>query len=81
MIILLIRNAVKALQIFASSVKIKAKQLIREKQRADGLIYQMLPKSVADSLRQKKATSEMFESATVCFDRRPQCCKYPGSAI
>ena len=67
MIILLIRNAVKALQIFASSVKIKAKQLIREKQRADGLIYQMLPKSVADSLRQKKATSEMFESATVCF--------------
>ena len=27
----------------------------------------MLPKSVADNLRQNKTTSEMFDSATICF--------------
>ena len=30
-------------------------------------LYQMLPKSVANLLKSKKTTSEMFESATVCF--------------
>merc|ERR1719232_296509 len=67
MIVFLIRNAVSALQIFSANVKTKARDLKREKRRADGLIYQMLPKTVADGLRQNKSTSEMFESATVCF--------------
>ena len=67
MIVFLIRNAVSALQIFSANVKTKARDLKREKRRADGLIYQMLPKGVADNLRQNKSTSEMFESATICF--------------
>ena len=61
------RNAVNALQIFSESVKTKARDLRKEKRRAEGLVYQMLPKSVADSLRSNKTTSEMFDSATVCF--------------
>ena len=66
-IVFLVRNAVNALQIFSASVKTKARDLKKEKRRAEGLVYQMLPKAVADSLRTNKATSEMFESATVCF--------------
>ena len=61
------RNAVNALQIFSASVKTKARDLRKEKRRAEGLVYQMLPKSVADSLRTNKTTSEMFDSATICF--------------
>ena len=45
----------------------KAADLKREQRKADGLVYQMLPKTVADNLRGNKSTSEMFESATVCF--------------
>ena len=67
MIVILVRNAVNGLQIFSASVKTKARELRKEQRRADGLIYQMLPKTVADGLRQNKSTSEMFESATVCF--------------
>jgi class 3 adenylate cyclase len=67
LIVVLIRNAVHALQIFSSSVKGKVLDLKREKRRAERLIYRMLPKSVADSLKSNEQTSEMFESATVCF--------------
>ena len=67
MIVLLVRNAVHTLQVISESFKLKAAALRREKKTADGLIYQMLPKTVADNLRQKKSTSEMFESATICF--------------
>ena len=66
-IVILIRNAVNALQIFSESFKSKALQLKKEKNKADNLVYQMLPKSVADNLRQDKNTSEMFDSATICF--------------
>ena len=66
-IVILIRNAVNALQIFSESFKTKAIQLKKEKNKADNLVYQMLPKSVADNLRQDKSTSEMFDSATICF--------------
>ena len=67
MIVVLIRNAINALQIFASSLKSKVRDLKREKSRAETLIYQMLPKSVAENLKTKKKTSELFDSATVCF--------------
>ena len=63
----LIRNAVRALQVFASSVKSKVGELKREKRRSEALIYQMLPKTVADSLKANKTTSELFDSATICF--------------
>ena len=67
LIVVLIRNAVRALQVFSSSVRSKVRDLKREKRRAETLIYQMLPKTVADSLKSNKTTSEMFDSATVCF--------------
>ena len=67
MIVLLIRNAVNALQTFSASLKQKVKDLRREKRRAETLIYQMLPKSVADNLKANKQTSETFDSATICF--------------
>ena len=67
MIVFLIRNAVRALQIFSSSVKSKVFDLKRERRKGKKLIHQMLPKSVADSLKSNKETSEMFESVTVCF--------------
>ena len=67
MMIYLVRNAVISLQIFSTSVRLKAAALKKEKKRAEGLIYQMLPPSVADNLKQNKTTSEMFDSATICF--------------
>ena len=67
LIVVLIRNAVNALKIFSSSLISKVRDLKREKRRAETLIYQMLPKSVAESLKSNKQTSEMFDSATVCF--------------
>ena len=67
MIVVLIRNAVNALQIFSSSLKSKVRDLRREKRRSETLIYQMLPKSVAESLKSNKQTSELFDSATICF--------------
>ena len=67
LIVVLIRNAVRALQVFASSVKSKVGELKREKRRSEALIYQMLPKTVADSLKANKTTSELFDSATICF--------------
>ena len=67
MITVLIRNAVNALQIFSSSLRSKVRDLRREKRRSETLIYQMLPKTVADSLKSNKQTSELFDSATVCF--------------
>ena len=66
-IVIFIRMAVNALQEFSRSLKLKALQLKKEKTKSEGLIYQMLPKSVANNLRQNKSTSEMFDSATVCF--------------
>ena len=87
----LVRNAVRAVQVFSENVRTKARQLRREKRRAEGLVYQMLPRSlspdtsqhhyiksllrtVADNLRGSKNTSEMFDSATVCFTEIDGCC-------
>ena len=66
-IVLLIRNAVRALQILSVALIAKLLDLKREKARSERLIYQMLPKLVADSIRNKKPTSEMFDSATILF--------------
>ena len=67
MMIILVRNAVNAVQLFSVSVRVKAKALKKEKRKAEGLVTQMLPKSVAENLKQNKSTSEMFDSATICF--------------
>ena len=66
-IVYIIRNAVMGLQLFSDRLEVKVKELKREKRRAETLVYEMLPRSVADNLRQNKATSVMFDSATICF--------------
>ena len=85
MIAVLIRNAINALQIFASSLKSKVRDLKREKLCAETLIYQMLPKSVAGNLKETKKTSELFESATLCFSEfdefRLISCNYSLSSM
>ena len=42
-------------------------ELRAEKKKADILVYQMLPKSVADNLKDLKVTSQFFDSVTICF--------------
>ena len=49
----------EALQVFSASVRVKARALKREKRKAESLITQMLPKTVAENLKQNKSTSEV----------------------
>ena len=56
-----------SLEIFSTALTAKLVDLKREKKRSEKLIYRMLPKMVADSLKNKQSTSEMFESATILF--------------
>ena len=44
LMMVLVRNAVRAVQIFSENVRTKARELKREKRRAEGLVYQMLPR-------------------------------------
>ena len=66
-IIILVRNAVKAIQIFAVLLKKKAVDLQKEKKRADNLINQILPPRIADDLKNGRKTSEAFDAATIMF--------------
>jgi len=51
-IIVLVRNAVATIQMYAASLSDKACELIKEKKKSDDLLYQMLPPSVAQQLKQ-----------------------------
>ena len=62
LMVFLVRNAVNALQVFSASVRVKARALKREKRKAESLITQMLPKTVAENLKQNKSTSEVRSS-------------------
>ena len=67
-IIFLVRNATLTIQIFSLSLAKKAQELKVEKKKADKLLFQMLPPTVAISLQQRKhVTAETFESVTVYF--------------
>lgn len=56
------------IQKYAFVIARKTKELHEEKKRADALLYQMFPKSVADQLKRKQSVSaEHFESVTVYF--------------
>ena len=53
---------------YALKTSEKTKQLAHEKRRTDTLLYQMLPKTVADQLKNKQAVNaEHFESVTIYF--------------
>lgn len=51
-IIILVRNAVATIQIYAMNLALKAKELKREKRKSDTLLFQMLPPCVAVQLKQ-----------------------------
>lgn len=60
--------SVYTVQRFAAKLHQTTKDLNEEKERADTLLYQMLPHQVAEQLKSgKSVTAEQFESVTVFF--------------
>ncbi|KAK0074000.1 hypothetical protein PV326_012836, partial [Microctonus aethiopoides] len=67
-IIILVRNAVATIQMYASNLAQKARELKREKRKSDTLLFQMLPPSVAQQLKQtQQVPAEYYEAVTVYF--------------
>ncbi|XP_050412391.1 atrial natriuretic peptide receptor 2 [Patella vulgata] len=57
-----------SVQKYALEAFMKSKQLSKEKQRSDALLYQMLPETVAKQLKMNKAvTAEYFDQVTIYF--------------
>lgn len=59
-IILLVRNAASTIQMYAVSLADKACELAAEKKKSDDLLYQMLPTSVAQLLKQTQQVGLNF---------------------
>jgi Adenylate and Guanylate cyclase catalytic domain/Nitrate and nitrite sensing/Heme NO binding associated len=67
-IIILVRNAVATIQMYAMNLAEKAKELKREKRKSDSLLFQMLPPSVAMQLKQtQQVPAEYYSAVTVYF--------------
>ncbi|XP_063869797.1 uncharacterized protein LOC135105527 [Scylla paramamosain] len=67
-IILLVRMMTRTLQAFSDTLIHKTHELAYEKKRSDMLLYQMLPPSVAQQLKQHRDVSaETYESVTIYF--------------
>ncbi|XP_015606868.1 receptor-type guanylate cyclase daf-11 isoform X2 [Cephus cinctus] len=67
-IIVLVRNAVATIQMYAANLAQKARELKREKRKSDTLLFQMLPTSVAQQLKQtQQVPAEYYEAVTVYF--------------
>ncbi|XP_076069616.1 uncharacterized protein LOC143041525 isoform X2 [Oratosquilla oratoria] len=67
-IIVLVRMVTRTLQAFTETLQYKTYELRYEKKRSDKLLYQMLPPSVAQQLKQRKQVSaETYESVTIYF--------------
>ena len=57
-----------SIQNYAMEASMKSRQLRLEKQRADDLLYQMMPRSVAQQLKlNKTVNAEYYENVTVYF--------------
>ena len=57
-----------SIQKYALDASKKSKQLMIEKKRSDSLLYQMLPKSVAQQLKMNRSVNaEFFDQVTVYF--------------
>ncbi|XP_026674281.1 uncharacterized protein LOC108630979 isoform X2 [Ceratina calcarata] len=67
-IIILVRNAVATIQMYAANLTQKARELKQEKGKSDTLLFQMLPPSVAQQLKQtQQVPAEYYEAVTVYF--------------
>ncbi|OAD54421.1 Atrial natriuretic peptide receptor 1 [Eufriesea mexicana] len=67
-IIILVRNAVATIQMYAANLAQKARELKQEKGKSDTLLFQMLPPSVAQQLKQtQQVPAEYYEAVTVYF--------------
>nr|XP_012139085.1 PREDICTED: uncharacterized protein LOC100876163 isoform X2 [Megachile rotundata] len=67
-IILLIQSAVATIQMYAANLTQKARELKQEKGKSDTLLFQMLPPSVAQQLKQtQQVPAEYYEAVTVYF--------------
>ncbi|XP_012274862.1 uncharacterized protein LOC105696740 [Orussus abietinus] len=66
--VILVRNAVETIKMHAANLAQKSRELKREKKKSDTLLFQMLPQSVAQQLKQiQQAPAEYYEAATVYF--------------
>ncbi|XP_058462598.1 uncharacterized protein LOC131437324 isoform X2 [Malaya genurostris] len=66
-IIILVRNAVATIQMYAVNLAYKAKELKREKRKSDSLLFQMLPATVATQLKQAQTVPAEYYSAVTIF--------------
>ncbi|XP_047360862.1 uncharacterized protein LOC124953471 isoform X3 [Vespa velutina] len=72
-IIILVRNAVATIQMYAANLAQKARELKREKRKSDTLLFQMLPPSVAQQLKQTQQVVTFLNSIYKLFDARIEC--------
>ncbi|CAC5383083.1 Guanylate cyclase 32E,Guanylate cyclase soluble subunit beta-2,Receptor-type guanylate cyclase gcy-19,Retinal guanylyl cyclase 2,Heat-stable enterotoxin receptor,Olfactory guanylyl cyclase GC-D,Atrial natriuretic peptide receptor 2,Receptor-type guanylate cyclase gcy-9,Receptor-type guanylate cyclase Gyc76C,Soluble guanylate cyclase 89Da,Receptor-type guanylate cyclase gcy-28,Speract receptor,Receptor-type guanylate cyclase gcy-13,Receptor-type guanylate cyclase gcy-8,Guanylyl cyclase GC-E,Receptor-type gu len=67
-VIIATESLTSSIQTYALTLVDKTKELTKEKKRTDGLLYQMVPRQVADMLKKKKKVdAEFFKMVTVCF--------------
>ncbi|KAH9632935.1 hypothetical protein HF086_002757 [Spodoptera exigua] len=72
-IIVLVRNAVNTIQVYASNLAEKARELEYEKELSDSLLYQMLPPSIAKQLKQTQQVISFLNSVYKLFDEKIEC--------
>jgi len=67
-IIFLVHKATTTIQVFANNLIVKAEELKREKKKSDRLLFQMLPASIAQELKQKRQVqAQYYDQATIYF--------------
>ena len=67
-VLFLVYSMVLKIQTYASGLSTKTQELKREKKKSDGLLYQMLPKSVALQLKHSKQVNpEAYSNVTIYF--------------
>lgn len=67
-IIFLVHKATTTIQVFATNLMLKAEELKKEKKKSDRLLFQMLPASIAQELKQKRQVQgKYYDQATIYF--------------
>ncbi|ODN04011.1 Atrial natriuretic peptide receptor 1 [Orchesella cincta] len=67
-IIFLVHKATTTIQVFANNLIVKAEELKKEKKKSDRLLFQMLPATIAQELKQKRQVqAQYYDQATIYF--------------